>query len=118
MFYTIRDPAAYVALVFLIISVQGVVWLIGRHSIDLNWWRSLPFSIVLYFASSLMTHAGFPLESLVAGYAASALLIWIFAGFLYEPELRQRILMALLLPLLAFVAVPLGLLARRAVFGY
>lgn len=117
-FFHLRDPASFVALVFLIVAVQAVVWLIGRHSLDLEWWRSLPLTVVLWFASSFIVHGGFSLDAMAGAHAASALLIWILAGYLYEPEFRQRLLLALLLPLLAYLALPLGLLVRKGVFGY
>jgi hypothetical protein len=37
---------------------------------------------------------------------------------LYEPERRQRVAMAAVFPILGLAAMPVGILLRRAVFGW
>ncbi len=113
-----RDPAVYFGLVFLVLSIQGLVWGLGRHSLELDWWRTLPFAFLLLFALPIAAALG--LRPLTVGlcYAISTMLVWSLAGFFYEPERWQRLVMSAVLPVLGMVALPLGIWLRKTIFGW
>jgi len=113
-----RDPATYIALLFLVISIQTFVWIIGRYSLELDWWRTAPIAFVLLYALPVTMALGDPIPAVIVCFAISAILVWALAGFFYEPDLRQRIAMATVLPIFGMVALPLGLFLRRVIFEY
>lgn len=113
-----RDPAAYIGLLFLFVSVQTFVWIIGRDSLEHDWWRTTPFAFVLLYALPVITATGVTISAIIVCFLISAILVWIMAGFFYETDLRQRIAMATVLPLFGMVALPLGFFLRRAIFKY
>lgn len=112
-----RDPAVYIALLFLVLSIQLLVWVIGRDSLELDWWRTLPFAILLLYGLPLATATGFTVLSVVLYLVISAMVVWSLAGFFYEADCRQRITMILVLPLIGMVALPLGFFLRRVIFN-
>lgn len=115
-----RDPAAYLALVFLFLTIQGFVWIIGRNSLEHDWWRTAPFAVVLLYALPVVAALakGSMTTAILVSFAISAILVWTMAGFFYEPDRRQRIAMTLVLPLFGMAAMPLGLALRRVIFDY
>lgn len=113
-----RDPAAYIALLFLLISIQTFVWIIGRHSLELDWWRTAPIAFVLLYALPVTMALSDFFPAIIVCFAISAVLVWALAEFFYEPDLRQRIAMATVLPVLGMIALPLGVFVRRNIFGY
>ncbi|MEQ1843015.1 MAG: hypothetical protein ABL994_21645, partial [Verrucomicrobiales bacterium] len=79
-----------------------------------DWWRTPPFAIVLLVTMAM----GVTLPAVIVCFAISAILVWAMAGYFYEPDLRQRIAMATVLPIFGMVAFPLGLFLRRVIFKY
>jgi hypothetical protein len=113
-----RDPAVILALVFLFLAIQTFVWIIGRYSLELDLWRTAPFAFVLLYAMPVLTATGVTLTSIILSFAIPALIVWAMAGFFYEPDLRQRIAMSTVLPVLGMIALPLGFYLRRVIFSY
>lgn len=117
-FYPIfRDPAAYFAVLFLALAFQGVVWLIGRNSLELDWWRTMPFALLLSFAAPVAGLMGFTAAAVAGCLLVSALVVWELARLLYEPQRSQRLAMAAVFPVLGMAAMPVGQLLRQAIFG-
>ncbi len=113
-----KDPAAYFALAFLVLSIQGLVWGIGRDSLELDWWRTLPLAFLLLYAFPIVTATGLTPLSVGVCLVLSAMLVWSLAGFFYEADRRQRFVMCSVLPFLGMVAFPLGVGLRRTLFGW
>lgn len=113
-----RDPAVILALVFLFLAIQTFVWIIGRYSLELDLWRTVPFAFVLLYAMPVLTATGVTLTSIILSFVIPALIVWAMAGFFYEPDLRQRIAMTTVLPVLGMAALPLGFYLRRVIFSY
>lgn len=113
-----KDPAVYFALVFLVLSIQGLVWGIGRHSLELDWWRTLPFAFLLLYALPIAAATGLTPLAVVLCYVISAMLVWTLSGFFYETDRWQRCVMAAVFPVLGMAALPLGVWLRQAAFGW
>ena len=113
-----RDPAFYLGLIFLFFTIQVFVWIIGRFSLELDLWRTAPFAFVLLYAKPVLTATGVTLTSIILSFVIPALIVWAMAGFFYEPDLRQRIAMSTVLPVLGMVALPLGFYLRKVIFSY
>lgn len=101
--YLVRSPSTAIYLLMMLVCVQLVVWLVGRDSLDTEWWRSATLAAVSIVITSFVAIFGF--YEGILGYCAAAgllaLLVWILSGLLYEPEMRQRIIISLSVPALA-----------------
>lgn len=110
-----RDPTAYIHLMLLWTSCQLLVWMVGRDSLETDWWRSLALAAVgtLVPAFAVLLAVSHGTLGLVAAAVVMGLLIWGISGFLYEPEFRQRLLMAIIVPILAILSYPLAVFLRN-----
>ena len=110
-----RDPTAIFYFLLLWLGCQFIIWLVGRDSLDNEWWRSGALAglatIVPTVVYILVVNEG--IAGLVGAAVALALLTWIVSGLLYEPELRQRILISVLVPALAAGVFPLAVFLRN-----
>ncbi len=114
-----RDLATVIAIILSILSVQLALWIMARHSADIEWWRATalgcvaavvsPFAMAM-FSKGIQMGAGSVIIALFA--------IWLIAGFLYDLEIWQKILLTLLCPVIGLGAYFLALLIRNAIFGY
>ena len=110
-----RDPTAIFYFVLLWLGCQLIIWLVGRDSLDNEWWRSAALALLatvvptVTYILAVNEGAG----GLVAAAVLLCLLTWIVSGMLYEPELRQRILIAVLVPAVAVGALPIAVWLRN-----
>lgn len=111
-------PRRIFRLLFLVLSIQLFVWMIGRDSLELDWWRTLPFAFPLLYGLPIATATGFTLLAVALYFAISGAVVWSLAGFFYEADRRQRIAMVVVLPLVGMAALPLGFYLRRLIFKY
>ncbi|HRQ90661.1 MAG TPA: hypothetical protein PLA50_17845 [Bacteroidia bacterium] len=112
------DPALYFGLAFSVLSIQCLVWIIGRYSLELDWWRTLPFAYILNYAFPIVAAKEWTLQAVGVCYVVSAMVVWALSGFLYEPERWQRCVMSAVFPALGIVALPIGVWLRKTVFGW
>ena len=110
-----RDPTAIFYFILLWLGCQLIVWLVGRDSLDNEWWRSGALAGLATITPTvvfiLVVNEG--ATGLVGAAVVLALLTWIVSGLLYEPELRQRILITVLVPALAAGVFPLAVFLRN-----
>lgn len=96
-------------------SVQLIIWLVGRDSLENDAWRSAALALVsvvlpgLLMVFSQSRSAG----DLIGGALVIFLIVWIVSGFLYEPELKQRVIITLAVSALAIVMLPLAFWLRN-----
>jgi hypothetical protein len=114
-----RDPTAIFYFILMWLGIQLIVWLVGRDSLDNEWWRSAALA-ALSTVTPLVIFVTVENEG-AAGFVAAAvlltLLVWIISGFLYEPDLREKVLISVLVPALAAGVFPIAVWLRRLILG-
>ena len=114
-----NDPAAIFYFLLMWLGSQLIVWLVGKDSLDTDWWRSAALAAIstVVPAMVIIVAANEGVAGLVAAGVLIALVIWIISGMLYEPEFLQRLLISLLIPALAGAAFPFALWLRECLVG-
>ncbi len=114
-----RDPTAYIHLLMLWMAIQLLVWLVGRDSLENDFWRSFALAAMCTIVPALVFAMGSAdgLKGMLAAAILLALPVWIVSGLLYEPETRQRIILTTVVPAISLLLMPVALWLRSQIFG-
>lgn len=117
-YFASRDPAIYIALLIAIVAIQALLWGIARFAVDMEWWKAAVLGItVLALGGMILPIVDGSVKNLIGIYSLCALAVWILAGFLYEPELWQRLVLTFVTPLLGAGAWLAGVALRNMILG-
>lgn len=114
-----HDLAALIYFGMMWASIQLIIWLAGRDSLENDAWRSAALALVSVVLPGLLVvftqsaSAG----NLIGGALVIFLIVWILSGVLYEPELKQRAIITLAVSILAIALMPLALWMRQKLMG-
>jgi len=116
---TRRDPTAYIHLLMLWMAIQLLIWLVGRDSLENEFWRSFALAVMCTIVPAMVFAMGSAdgLEGMVAAAILLALPVWIVTGLLYEPETRQRMILSTAIPAISLILMPVSLWLRAQIFG-
>lgn len=114
-----RDPTTIFHLVMLWASVQLIIWIVGRDSLENDAWRSFALAILTTIVPAMVAAMGSVdgAKGLIAAAILLALPVWIVCGYLYEPETRQRVILTVAVPVASVVLYPVAAFLRGWIFG-
>lgn len=100
-----RDPVVYFAFLTLLLSLQLFIWLVARHVSDVPWWNTFGITFVVFTGTLIGTYVSFSFANVIATYLACGFIVWLVAGWLYEMEIWQRVVVSTFSPALGWGAL-------------
>ncbi len=90
-----------------LISSQALIWAMVRHSAETDLWRTGSVCFIVgwlaYFGSMLNSFNG-----MLGGYIFGAMASWLMFGFVFDLNLKDRIILSFVMPALAIVCLEFG----------
>lgn len=99
-----RDPQFVFAFLFSVPIIQLFAWSIARHASDIRWSSACILALITCLSARLLVAMGFGGTNTAAIYLGSALFVWMASEFFYELDIKHKILIAAICPLIGFGA--------------
>ena len=102
------DMGIYLTAIIMVVLTQTLIWAIGRYSLDLDLWRCLALCAVAGMAGIVSAMGIGGINGMLAGWVFGAFAGYLIGGVLYDFELWQRIMVAVVVPVFALISFIAG----------
>ncbi len=103
MFFAPRDIGIYLTAILMLVMMQGLIWGIARHSTDIEFWRCVGLCAIAGIAA-ITGYAIGGSQGWLLGILLGAFAGYLIAGFVYDFDLWQRLVVTVCAPVFAFVS--------------